>query len=37
MERTQKRLDFRIMNFQIDNMTLKSFPVVIGPKKAFNY
>ncbi|TNV88198.1 hypothetical protein FGO68_gene7808 [Halteria grandinella] len=37
VERTHRKLDFRIMNFQIDNMTMRSFPVVIGPRKAFNY
>ena len=37
VERTRRKLDFRIMNFQIDNMSMRSFPVIIGPRKAFNY
>jgi len=37
VNKMHRKLDFKIQNFQIDNMTLRSFPVIVGPKKPFNY
>lgn len=36
VQRNRTKLDFKIMNFQLDNMSMRTFPVVIGPRKAFN-
>lgn len=35
--KTHTKIDFRIKNFQIDNMTNRSFPVMLGPRKPFNF
>ena len=35
--KTHTKIDFRIKNFQIDNMTNRSFPVILGPRKPYNF
>ncbi|CDW72110.1 ph domain protein [Stylonychia lemnae] len=37
LEQTRREVKFSLVNMQIDNMTARSFPVILGPRKAFNF